>query len=741
MIPPLLPSLLRPASPQQPHPTPAPSPLGVALSLGASLLAGRLPGMGMPGMIPLAPQVNYLATQVQQVAVTAAAVAPMAVRHGGAMINQHVQPVANQARNVAQHAAPTVNRVAMTAGAVAPMAVRHGGAMINQHVQPVANQARNVAQHAAPTVNRVAMTAGAVAPMAVRYGGTLIGQHVQPVADQVAATAMGIAPTVNRVVSPAAAIAPMAVRYGGTLIGQHVQPVADQVAATAMGIAPTVNRVVGPAVVVAPMVVRHGGALIGQHVQPIADQVAATATGIATPISRAADFVTSPAGIRAGTSFVGQRVGTALDLPTSPARAIFPDIIPSAREEFAARPEGMVKGALISASFISAAMVPGTLFFGGGRAAAAGLSASGVSGASGAGGAAMGFATRTAPAAIEEGLKAAMGIGGATLPLAIANEIFPTWPDPGPRFPTGHPPEIGGGRNPFDLGPDHTPGSTWEPGQGEIGPGERVSRLVLQGPTTPIGSDEIRIRHDLAEILPRADAWRPGAGEILHHQPPTPARFRLGEAIPGPSPTYPFGPSFPDAFPDIFPTGPRFITDEGDSLLSPSLPEVPTYIDETARYIFTPQPRTQVNQGVASWTRVLEDAAARDAAGDLTADRVTDFFLSRPVDAVGVRAAAMAVPASQATSVNLPEVVNPATATFQVPTENPVEFPREYFFDPAALTQERRRRDRDASKRKKKGKRADGLETAFWENLRVATPQEFLGMSAPRRRRVKRGKK
>lgn len=394
-------------------------------------------------------------------------------------------------------------------------------------------------------------------------------------------------------------------------------------------------------------------------------------------------------------------------------------------------------------------MVPGALFFGGGRVAAAGLSASGASGASGAGGgAAMGFATRTAPVAIEEGLKAATGIAGTMLPIALANEITPTFPDPSPQFPTGRPgPEIGGGRNPYVLGPGPIPHSTWDPGQAELGTGDRVSRLVLQGPTTPIGTREITLRNDLAEIQPRADAWSPGGAEVLT-RPRTEARFHATEAIPSPSP---FG--GPSAFPNIFPTGPRgFVADEDAPFIQAPSPEVPAIHpgEETVRYIFTPRPETVTKPDIATWTKTLNlaEAGTRDATADLTAD----LFAARSTFAPMTAPLSMAIPTSTTTDITttditIPETAYPDTTVFQNPLQNPVDypyppsFPNEFPFETPFIDQTRRR-DRDPTKRKKKGGRGSKAETAFWENLRVATPREFLGLSpSPRKKPAKRRKR
>lgn len=444
--------------------------------------------------------------------------------------------------------------------------------------------------------------------------------------------------------------------------------------------------------------------------------------------------------LRAGPAFAGHLVGSRLDLLTAPARAINPDI-PLAREQFAARPVEMVRGGLIGASLITGIAGGAALLGGGGAVAAAGPAASGIIRTGG--GAALGLATRTAPAIVQQGATAAATAAGTMLPIALANEIGPAFPDPGPQFPTGHPgPELGGGRNPYSLGPDPAPRSTWEPGQSELGAGDRVSRLVLQGPTTPIGTHEITLRNDLAELRPHADAWNPGGAELLN-RPPSDARFRLSEAIPSPAPN-PFGPSaFPDAFPDVFPTGPRFITD--DRPFQPEIvPETPTFIPgETARYIFTPRPETAVKPDIASWSKTLNlaEAGTRDAAADLA----TDLFLARATTTPATDALSHAIPTSHAIDITLPETAYPDTTVFQNPLQNPVDyppdFPNEFPFQTPFIDQTRRR-DRDQTKRSKKGTRGSKAETAFWENLRVATPREFLGLSpSPRKKPAKRRKR
>ena len=450
--------------------------------------------------------------------------------------------------------------------------------------------------------------------------------------------------------------------------------------------------------------------------------------------------------LRAGPAFAGHLVGSRLDLLTAPARAINPDI-PLAREQFAARPMEMVKGGLIGASLITGVAGGAALLGGGGAVAAAGPAASGIIRTGG--GAALGLATRTAPAVVQQGATAAATAAGTMLPIALANEITPTFPDPSPQFPTGRPgPEIGGGRNPYVLGPGPIPHSTWDPGQAELGTGDRVSRLVLQGPTTPIGTREITLRNDLAEIQPRADAWSPGGAEVLT-RPRTEARFHATEAIPSPSPFG--GPSaFPDAFPNVFPTGPRgFVADEDTPFIQAPSPEVPAIHpgEETVRYIFTPRPETVTKPDIATWTKTLNlaEASTRDATADLTAD----LFAARSTFAPMTAPLSMAIPTSTTTDITIPETAYPDTTVFQNPLQNPVDypyppsFPNEFPFETPFIDQTRRR-DRDPTKRKKKGGRGSKAETAFWENLRVATPREFLGLSpspTPRKKPAKRRKR
>lgn len=87
---------------------------------------------------------------------------------------------------------------------------------------------------------------------------------------------------------------------------------------------------------------------------------------------------------------------------------------------------------------------------------------------------------------------------------------------------------------------------------------------------------------------------------------------------------------------------------------------------------------------------------------------------------------------------------HPDTTVFQNPLQNPVEypldFPNEFPFEMPFLDQTRRR-DRDPTKRKKKGSRSGKAETAFWETFRVATPAEFLGIPTPRKKPAKRRKR
>ncbi|MDD4459988.1 MAG: hypothetical protein PHQ24_09320 [Proteiniphilum sp.] len=140
-------------------------------------------------------------------------------------------------------------------------------------------------------------------------------------------------------------------------------------------------------------------------------------------MERSATFATSPAGLHLGTSFLGYGVGAAIDPVAAPARATIAPDLPLVREQFARHPEDMAKGALIGASLISAALVPGTLFFGGrGAAAAAGPATSGAIRTGG--GAAMGFAARTAPITVPEGAI----LGGAALAAVIGSRAAsPAW--------------------------------------------------------------------------------------------------------------------------------------------------------------------------------------------------------------------------------------------------------------------------------------------------------------------------
>lgn len=452
--------------------------------------------------------------------------------------------------------------------------------------------------------------------------------------------------------------------------------------------------------------------------------------------------------LRAGAAGAGHLVGSRMDLLTAPARAINPSI-PRAREEFAARPMEMVKGGLIGASLITGIAGGAALLGGGGAIAAAGPAASGIIRTGG--GAALGLAARTAPSMVQQGATAAVTIAGATLPIALANEIYPTFPDPGPQFPTGQPaPEIGGGRNPYVLGPGPIGHSTWDPGQAEIGQGDRVSRLVIRELSAPLGTNEIRTHHDLTEIRPQADAWTPGAAEFLQRTP-TESRFHASEAIPSPSP---FGPSgFPDAFPSIFPTGPRgYIADEDTPFMPAAAPEVPAVHpgEETLRYIFTPRPETAVKPQMAAWAKALNlsEASNLSVAGDLTADLsadiTADLFISRAAVTPATSAISQATPASHVTDITLPEIAFPDTTVFQNPGANPVAFPdafpNEFPFEMPFLDQTRRR-NRDPTKQKKKGDRRGKAETAFWENFRVATPAEFLGIPAPKKKNPKRRKR
>ena len=444
--------------------------------------------------------------------------------------------------------------------------------------------------------------------------------------------------------------------------------------------------------------------------------------------------------LRGGLAFAGHLIGSRVDLLTAPARAVNPSI-PRAREEFAARPVEMVRGALIGASLITGVAGGAALLGGGGAVAAAGPAASGIIRTGG--GAALGLATRTAPAVVQQGATAAATAAGAMLPLALANEIGPAFPDPGPQFPTGRPgPEISPGRNPYVLGPGPIPHSTWDPGQAELGPGDRISRLERISPPSPVGTHEVGLHRDLTEIRPTADAWSPGAAEFLQ-RPQTNARFRATEAIPSPSP---FGPStFPDAFPNVFPTGPRgYIADEDAPFIQAPSPEVPAVHpgEETVRYIFTPRPETAVKPNIATWTKTLNlaEAGTRDATADLTAD----LFTSRSTFAPMTAPLSMAAPTSTTTDITIPETAYPDTTVFQNPLQNPVEypldFPNEFPFEMPFLDQTRRR-DRDPTKRKKKGSRSGKAETAFWETFRVATPAEFLGIPAPRKKPAKRRKR
>lgn len=139
-----------------------------------------------------------------------------------------------------------------------------------------------------------------------------------------------------------------------------------------------------------------------------------------------------PTTSRLAFSFLGYMVGAGVDIFSGPARTIVPDI-PLAQEEFAAHPEKMIEGAIISGGIILGVAGGAALLGGAGAAGGGGaIAASGSSIATTGGGAATGLAARTAaPVVIGEGLKATAAAGALTLGAEMVRRTI--------EFPSGLP--------------------------------------------------------------------------------------------------------------------------------------------------------------------------------------------------------------------------------------------------------------------------------------------------------------
>lgn len=146
----------------------------------------------------------------------------------------------------------------------------------------------------------------------------------------------------------------------------------------------------------------------------------APATPPADPIASFARAL--PVSMRIGSSLVGRAVGTRQDIITAPARATIAPDMPRAREQFAAHPEDMLKGAAIGAGIVSG-VAGGAALIGaaGGATAAAGPTGAAIVRTGG--GAALGYAARTAPITLQE----ATLLGGAALAAAAGSRVVSPW--------------------------------------------------------------------------------------------------------------------------------------------------------------------------------------------------------------------------------------------------------------------------------------------------------------------------
>lgn len=216
-----------------------------------------------------------------------------------------------------------------------------------------------------------------------------------------------------------------------------------------------------------------------------------------------------PVGFRAGSSFVGQQVGGRLDFYIGPARAVAPNL-PRAREQFAARPGDMLKGAIIGAGIVSGVAGGAALLGGGGAAAAVGPTSTAVIRTGG--GAALGYAARTAPLATREGAI----LGGAALAVVLGGRAAsPAWR--AVNLPTGLPDWMDKWNDPHGgagTGGKEIPRPDWMRGDPEItndpgvdwrAPGENFR-------------DYIRYRRELPREGP------PGTGPMPYYSGPEIAR-------------------------------------------------------------------------------------------------------------------------------------------------------------------------------------------------------------------------
>ncbi len=444
MLPPLIPSLLARPTPQQPPP----SPLGAVTRAGISG-AGAMMRSGAD--LFLAP--------AQRVAATHAALTPLLIRHGTTHIQQRVSPITDHATRVA----PAVQREAATHAALASLPLLFGSSYIHHRVAtPIADRAADVSDH----VTRAA-------------------------------------PAIQRAAVPPLTVSDLALRHGSSHIQQRVSPIIDH----ATRAAPAIQRAAVPPLAVSDLALRHGSSHIHQRVNPLLDQIGAAASASASRIERGAVLATSPAGRRLSTTLLGYGGGTAVDVATAPTRATIAPDMPLAREQFARHPEQMAEGALIGASLISAAIVPGLLFFGGGGAASVAGPAAASAIARTGGAAGIGHATggaTVASAAVDTIIKAAT-VG--TVAGAAAHHSAHI------NIPTGNPDWVDRWRDPHGgIGSrgGEIPLPDWMRGDPEV-------------PLSP-GVDWRAPEEDLSDYLDYLDKTRsghpPGRGPMPYYQGP-----------------------------------------------------------------------------------------------------------------------------------------------------------------------------------------------------------------------------